>query len=69
MNELTGYTQEARQAIRDQILAAVASDFRRLGAMIEEALERSMTVALAAPERIEKALPALPKPVERLSVY
>jgi hypothetical protein len=69
MNELTGYTQEARQSIRDQILAADADDFRRLGAMIEEALQRSMTVALAAPERIGKALPALPSPVERLSVY
>ncbi|MEN6499186.1 MAG: insulinase family protein [Rectinema sp.] len=68
LNELTGYTQEVRQTIRDQILATDADDFRRLGEMIEEAMQRSMMVALSAPERIDKALPALPTPIERLSV-
>jgi len=39
MNELTGYTQEVRQTIRNQILATDADAFRRLGAMIEEAMQ------------------------------
>jgi hypothetical protein len=69
MNELTGYTQETRQSIRDQILAADIGDFHRLGELIDEAARRSMIVALAAPERIGKALPALPSPIERLSVH
>jgi hypothetical protein len=69
INELTGYTQETRQSIRDQILAADIGAFRRLGTLIEEAARRPMIVALTAPERIGKALSALPSPVERLSVY
>jgi len=68
MNELTGYTQEVRQTIRNQILATDADAFRRLGAMIEEAMQRSMMVVLSAPERIDKALQTLPVSIERLSV-
>lgn len=69
MNTLTGYTQEARQQIRDSILAASPDDFRHLGALIEEALGTSMTGVLGAPDRIEQALHALPAPLERLSMY
>jgi hypothetical protein len=69
MNTLTGYTQEARQQIRDSILAVSLDDFRHLGALIEEALGTSMTGVLGAPDRIKLALPAFPAPVERLSMY
>jgi len=69
MNTLTGYTQEARQQIRDSVLAASAEDFRQLGALIEKAMGTSMTAVLGAPDRIEQALPALPAPLERLSMY
>ena len=69
MNTLTGYTQEVRQQIRDSVLATSAEDFRRLGVLIEEAVKPSMTAVLGAPDRIEQALPALPAPLERLSMY
>lgn len=69
MNTLTGYTQQARQQIRDNILAASLDDFRQLGALIEEALGTSITGVLGAPQRIEKALSALPAPINRISMY
>lgn len=69
MNELTGYTQERRQTIRDQILSTDLGDFHRLGELIEAALPSSMLVAMAAPERIEKAGPSLPGPIERRALY
>lgn len=54
---LTGYTQETRQAIRDQILAAKAADFRALGEAIAAAKPLAISGALASRQRVE-ALPA-----------
>ncbi|MCE1195776.1 insulinase family protein, partial [bacterium] len=54
---LTGYTQETRQAIRDQILAAVAADFRALGEAIAAAKPLAVKGALSSKQRVE-ALPA-----------
>jgi Zn-dependent M16 (insulinase) family peptidase len=54
---LTGYTQESRQAIRDQILAAKAADFKALGEAIAAAEPFAATGALASKQRVE-ALPA-----------
>jgi len=68
LNILAGYTQEARQRIRDQVLRADAGIFARLGAMVSDALLRSMVVALSSHDRIEKAAGALPAPMERLTV-
>ncbi len=68
LNILAGYTQATRQRIRDQVLGADASIFARLGAMVSDALQRSMVVALSSHERIEKAMDALPSPMERLTV-
>jgi len=68
MNELTGYSQQTRQIIRNQVLTANTSDFHRLGELIESALPHSMIVALTSPHTIENALSVLPAPCVRLSV-
>ncbi len=57
---LTGYTQETRQAIRDQILAAEAADFRALGEAIAAAEPLAVSGALSSKQRVE-ALPAATK--------
>ncbi len=57
---LTGYTQENRQAIRDQILAAKAADFRALGDAIAAAKPLAVAGALASKQRVE-SLPAAVK--------
>ncbi len=68
LNILAGYTQETRQRIRDQVLSADSSIFARLGAMVSDALQNSMVVALSSHDRIEKAASGLPSPMERLTV-
>ncbi|NLH90433.1 MAG: peptidase M16 [Treponema sp.] len=68
MNILAGYTQETRQHIRDQILAANMDDFRSFGKLLSEALDRSMIVVMTSPEQAEKALSTLPAPIARLSL-
>ena len=69
MNILSGYTQETRQHIRDQILAADIEDFHSLGKLLSEAAEHSMIAVMTSPEQAEKSLLTLPAPVVRLSVH
>lgn len=54
---LTGYTQETRQTIRDQILAAKTADFKALGEAISSSRPLAVTGALASKQRVE-ALPS-----------
>jgi Zn-dependent M16 (insulinase) family peptidase len=68
MNELTGYSQQTRQIIRDQVLTANTKDLHRLGKFIESALPHSMIVALTSANTVEGALSMLPAPSARLSV-
>lgn len=50
---LTGYTQEVRQTIRDQILAAKADDFGALGDAIAAAAPSAVMGALASRQHID----------------
>ena len=53
---LTGYTQEDRQAMRDQILSASPADFKALAAALEAAQTLAIGAALSSTQMIE-ALP------------
>jgi len=58
---LTGYTQEDRQAMRDQILSASPADFKALASQLDAAKNLSINAALSSKQKIE----ALPEELRR----
>lgn len=58
---MTGYTQEDRQAMRDQILTASHADFKALAAALAAAEHLSIGAALSSAQKIE----ALPEAIRK----
>jgi hypothetical protein len=58
---MTGYTQEDRQAMRDQILAASPADFKALAAALAAAEPLSIGAGLSSAQKIE----ALPEAIRK----
>jgi len=58
---MTGYTQEDRQAMRDQILAASPADFKALAAALTAAEPLSIGAGLSSAQKIE----ALPEAIRK----
>ncbi len=63
MNDLTGYTQEVRQQIRDRILSTTLEDIKRTGECMEHAADSALVCVLGAPDRIARELEKLPQPM------
>lgn len=65
---LTGYTDEERQAVRDQILTASSSDFRALATALDRARKDSIAAMLSSKSRIESLDPEIRNEVSETPV-
>jgi presequence protease len=65
---LTGYTQEDRQAMRDQILSASSTDFKALASQLDAAKDLSINAALSSKQKIDALPEGLRREAEILQV-
>ncbi len=57
LRHLIGYTDEARQQIRDEVLGADLNDFHRLAEVLAAVAEKGEVVVLGSAEAIEQVQP------------
>jgi presequence protease len=68
VRHLTGYTDEARQAYREQILTTTAADFKAFADVLAQVRDNGRIVVLGSADAIKAANEQLATPLELTKV-